>query len=217
MIVTERPGRLRIVTKDGKLSEPLTGVPQVDARGQGGLLDVALDPDFAKNRYVYLSFAEPGTGTDVGKNGTAAVRAKLNAVATGLDSVIVIYRQTPKFNSTAHFGSRVVFARDTTIFITNGERFSERDGAQDLSGGLGKVVHVNRDGSIPANNPFVGQSGKFQPTWSYGHRNLQGATIHPETGQLWTIEHGPMGGDELNHPEPGKNYGWPVFSYGLRS
>lgn len=215
MIVTERPGLLRVVTKDGKLSEPLTGVPQVDARGQGGLLDVALDPDFAKNRYVYLSFAEPGTGSDAGKNGTATVRGKLNAADTGLDSVVVIYRQTPKYKSTAHFGSRIVFARDTTIFITNGERFSQRDGAQDLSGGLGKIVHLNRDGSIPANNPFVGQKDKFQPTWSYGHRNLQGATIHPETGQLWTIEHGPMGGDELNHPEAGKNYGWPVISYGL--
>ena len=213
MLVTERPGRLRVVTMDGKVSDPLAGVPRVVAQGQGGLLDVALDPAFAKNRYVYLSFSEPGEYA--GTNSTAVARGVVNATASGLDSVTIIYRQLPKIASSAHFGSRIVFAPDTTLFITQGERFSQRDKAQDLSGGIGKVVHVNRDGSIPRDNPFVGQKDKFQPTWSYGHRNMQGAAIDPATGRLWTMEHGPMGGDELNHPEAGKNYGWPVISYGL--
>jgi glucose/arabinose dehydrogenase len=217
MLVTERPGRLRLVSKDGKVTpEPLKGVPRVVAQAQGGLLGIALDPAFAKNRYVYLVFSEPGDPPhDLGKNGTAAARGVLNAEATGLDSVTIIYHQLPKIASGAHFGGRILFAPDTTIFITQGERFTQRNQAQDLASGLGKVVHINRDGSIPANNPYKGQPGKFEPIWSYGHRNMQGAAIDPETGRLWTIEHGPMGGDELNHPEPGKNYGWPVISYGL--
>ena len=212
MLVTERPGRLRVVTANGKVSESLTGVPRVVAQGQGGLLDVAIDPAFTKNRFVYLAFSEPGEYA--GTNSTAVARGVLNATASGLDSVMIIYRQLPKVASSAHFGSRIVFAPDTTLFITQGERFSQRDKAQDLSGGIGKVVHVNRDGSIPRDNPFVGQKDKFEPIWSYGHRNMQGAAIDPATGRLWTMEHGPMGGDELNHPEAGKNYGWPVIGYG---
>ena len=178
-------------------------------------LGVTLHPNFAQNRSVYLSFAEPGTGTDEGANGTAVARGRLAANGGGLDSVTVIYRQLPKIRSTAHFGSRIVFARDGTIFITQGERFSQRDKAQDLGGGLGKVVRVNADGSIPADNPFVGRKDVFQPIWSYGHRNVQGAALNPETDKLWTVEHGARGGDELNHPEAGKNYGWPVITYGI--
>jgi len=212
MLVTERPGRLRIVTPDGKLSAPLAGVPRVFAEGQGGLLDVALDPHFATNRLVYLSFAEPGEG---GTAGTAVARGTLSADGTGLEQTQVIYRQQPKVRGGNHFGSRLVFARDGSLFITQGDRFAYRERAQDLSAGLGKVVHINADGSIPPGNPFVGRPGALPVIWSYGHRNMQGATLNPETGRLWTVEHGARGGDELNHPEAGKNYGWPVITYGI--
>lgn len=214
MLVTERAGTLRVVTMKGELSPPLDGVPRVVAQGQGGLLGITLDPGFAKNRYVYLVFSEPDPGGS-NRNGTSLARGVLNAAATGLDSVGIIYRQVPKISSTAHFGGRVVFAPDSTLFVTQGERFNSRDLAQDVSNGIGKVVRITREGGIPRDNPFAGQAGKFEPIWSYGHRNVQGAAIDPATGRLWTIEHGPMGGDELNHPEPGKNYGWPVISYGL--
>lgn len=212
MLVTERPGRLRMVTMDGKVSPPLRAIPRVVAQGQGGLLGIALDPAFATNHYVYLAFSEPAD--DAGLNSTAVVRGVLSSAATSLDSVMVIYRQLPKVASGAHFGGRIVFAPDTTLFITQGERFSAREQAQSLISGLGKVVRVTRDGAIPRDNPFAGQKGKWEQTWSYGHRNMQGAAIDPATGRLWTIEHGPMGGDELNHPEAGKNYGWPVIGYG---
>jgi aldose sugar dehydrogenase len=210
MLVTERPGRLRIVERDGRLSEPLAGVPRVFAQDQGGLLDVALDPRFADNRLVYLSYAEPGDG---GTNGTAVARGTLGD--RGLDDVRVIYRQLPKVASSKHFGSRLVFARDGTLFVTQGERFSQADQAQDLSSLIGKIVRINADGSVPRDNPFVGRAGARPEIWSLGHRNVQGATLHPQTGQLWTAEHGARGGDELNHPEAGKNYGWPVISYGV--
>jgi glucose/arabinose dehydrogenase len=209
MLVTERPGRLRWVSTDGKLSEPLTGVPAVAASGQGGLLDITLDPAFATNRIAYLSYAEPGDG---GTAGTAVARVRVGD--TGVDSVKVIYRQEPKVTGGNHFGSRIVFARDGKMFITQGDRFAHRDKAQDLSVLIGKVVRLNADGSVPNDNPFVGQAGKRPEIWSYGHRNMQGAFIDPETGRLWTIEHGAAGGDELNHPEAGKNYGWPVITYG---
>jgi aldose sugar dehydrogenase len=210
MLVTERPGRLRIVERDGRLSEPLAGVPRVFAQDQGGLLDVALDPRFADNRLVYLSYAEPGDG---GTNGTAVARGTLGD--RGLDDVRVIYRQLPKVASSKHFGSRLVFARDGTLFVTQGERFSQADQAQDLSSLIGKIVRINADGSVPRDNPFVGRAGARPEIWSLGHRNVQGAALHPQTGQLWTAEHGARGGDELNHPEAGKNYGWPVISYGV--
>jgi glucose/arabinose dehydrogenase len=210
MLVTERPGRLRIVTKNGRLSEPLAGVPRVHARGQGGLLDVALDPRFADNRLVYLSYAEPG---ERGTAGTVVARGRL--AESRLDDVQVIYRQQPKVSGNNHFGSRLVFARDGTLFITQGERYAHRDEAQDLSSGLGKIVRIDPDGSVPRDNPFVDRNGAQPEIWSYGHRNVQAAALHPRTGQLWTVEHGPRGGDELNHPEAGKNYGWPVITYGV--
>ena len=209
MLVTERPGRLRIVTKDGTLSGPLAGVPAVDDVGQGGLLDVALDPGFAENSTIYLSFAEPGDG---GTNGTAVARARLGDA--GLADVKVIFRQQPKFRSSHHFGSRLVFARDGSLFVTTGDRNSQRDKVQDLGTHIGKVLRITPDGGVPADNPFVGRQGTLPEIWSYGHRNLQGAALHPETGELWTHEHGPRGGDEVNITRAGRNYGWPVITYG---
>ena len=207
MLVTERPGRLRIVTKDGALSEPLKGVPEVVARGQGGLLDVALDPAFAENGLVYLSYSEPGEGGA----GTAVARGKLGDGS--LDDVEVVFRQKPKVHGGNHFGSRLAFSPDGKLFVTLGDRF-KFDPAQDLASHIGKIVRINPDGSVPDDNPFVGQEGKLPEIWSYGHRNAQGAAIHPETGKLWESEFGPLGGDELNIPEAGKNYGWPVVSWG---
>ncbi|HSJ65202.1 MAG TPA: PQQ-dependent sugar dehydrogenase [Gemmatimonadaceae bacterium] len=210
MLVTERPGRLRIVTAAGVVSEPVAGVPEVAARGQGGLLDVAVDPEFPTNGHVYLSFSEPGAE---GLAGTAVARGRL--VDGRLEDVQVIYRQVPKVRSGSHFGSRIVFGTDGTMFITAGDRGNQRPLVQDLSTGVGKIVRINKDGSVPRDNPFVGRGGALPVIWSYGHRNLQGATLHPQTGQLWTVEHGARGGDELNHPEGGKNYGWPVITYGV--
>lgn len=211
ILVTERPGRLRIVDTNGRLSEPLAGVPAVHAVSQGGLLDVAIDPDFAQNQLVYLSFSEPGDG---GTSGTAVARGRLGNGR--LDNVEVIYRQEPKVRSGGHFGSRLVFSRDGMLFVTQGDRQAAtfRGQAQQLTSGIGKIVRLNRDGSIPADNPFVGRSDARPEIWSFGHRNVQAAALHPETGQLWTVEHGAMGGDELNRPEKGKNYGWPVITYG---
>jgi glucose/arabinose dehydrogenase len=208
MLVTERTGRLRLVARDGRLTE-IVGVPQVYASGQGGLLDVALDPGFATNALIYLSYAEPGG------NGasTAVARGRLNAGRTALDNVQVIFRQEPKVSGTAHYGSRLVFARDGTLFITTGERFKFQP-AQDLASHLGKIVRVRPDGSVPPDNPFVGRPGALPEIWSYGHRNVQGAAIHPQTGALWALEFGPRHGDELNIAEAGRNYGWPVVSWG---
>ena len=208
MLVTERPGRLRIVGTDGRLSEPLTGLPQVYARGQGGLLDVALSPTFDKDRLVYVSFAEAGEGGAW----TAVARGRLGE--RGLENTQVVWRQQPKVSGSNHWGSRIVFRPDGTLFVTLGERFNHSERAQDLSATLGKVVRINPDGSAPRDNPFVNRSGARPEIWSTGHRNVQAAALHPETGQLWTVEHGARGGDELNHPEAGKNYGWPVISYG---
>lgn len=209
LLVTERPGRLRIVDTAGALSEPVSGVPAVFAQGQGGLLDVALDPRFDSTQLVYLSFAEPGPN---GTAGTAVARGML--VGTALQNVQVIYSQRPKMNGAGHFGSRLVFDRDGHLFITQGDRQQNRDSAQSLTAGLGKVVRVFPDGRVPPDNPFVSRAGALSEIWSYGHRNMQGATLDPATGRLWTIEHGARGGDELNHPEAGKNYGWPVITYG---
>jgi glucose/arabinose dehydrogenase len=209
VVVTERPGNVRLIDRSGKVSAPLAGAPAVRASGQGGLLDVALDPNFAQNQTIYLSFSEPGEGNT---SGTAVAKARLTD--TGLTDVRVIYRQEPKVSSGGHFGSRLVFRRDGTLFVTQGDRFSYRERAQELSSGIGKVVRINTDGSIPRDNPFVGRNDARPEIWSYGHRNQQAATLHPETGQLWTVEHGAAGGDELNHPEAGKNYGWPVITYG---
>ena len=208
MLVTERPGRLRLVGKDGRVSKPLGGVPAVQARGQGGLLDVAIDPQFADNRLVYLSYAEPGEGGA----GTAVARGRLGDM--GLEQVTVIYRQQPKVEGDGHFGSRLVFAQDGTLFITQGDRQAYRDQAQNMASGVGKLIRINPDGSIPKDNPFVGQSGARPEIYSFGHRSMQAAALHPETGRIWTVEHGARGGDELNHPEAGKNYGWPIITYG---
>ena len=210
MLVTERPGRLRIVGKDGTLSPPVTGVPAVFAQSQGGLLDVALDPQYATNQLVYLSYAEPGPN---GTAGTSVARGRL--VGNGLENVQVIYQQVPKVRSGGHFGSRLVFDRTGYLFITQGERQQFPDSAQSLSAGMGKVMRIFPDGRIPPDNPFVSRAGARPEIWSYGHRNVQGATLHPATGRLWTMEHGARGGDELNHPEAGKNYGWPVITYGI--
>jgi aldose sugar dehydrogenase len=208
MLVTERPGRLRVIGSDGSVSEPLTGVPQVYASGQGGLLDVALSPTFDKDRLVYLSFAESGEGGA----GTAVARGRLGE--GGLENTQVVWRQQPKVGGSNHWGSRIVFRPDGTLFVTLGERFNHSDRAQDLSATLGKVVRINADGSAPGDNPFINRAGARPEIWSYGHRNVQAAALHPDTGQLWTVEHGARGGDELNHPEAGKNYGGPVISYG---
>jgi glucose/arabinose dehydrogenase len=208
MLVTERSGRLRLLGTDGRLSEPLGGVPEVYARGQGGLLDVALDPRFAENRLVYLSYSEPGDGGA----GTAVARGRLGE--GGLEDVRVVYRQQPKAGGGIHFGSRLVFARDGTLFVTQGDRNAKQP-AQDLQSHIGKVVRINPDGSVPRDNPFIGRSGVRPEIWSYGHRNAQGAALHPATGKLWTIEHGARGGDEINIVEAGKNYGWPVITYGV--
>jgi aldose sugar dehydrogenase len=209
ILVTERPGRLRIVERDGRVGAPLAGVPAVQASSQGGLLDVALDPQFASNRLVYLSYAEPGAG---GTAGTAVARGRLGA--TGLEEVRVIYQQEPKVTGGNHFGSRLAFARDGALFVTQGDRFSYREQAQDLKSLLGKVVRIAADGTVPRDNPFAGRGDVRPEIWSYGHRNVQAAAIDPATGQLWTVEHGARGGDELNHPQAGKNYGWPVITYG---
>lgn len=206
MLVTERAGRLRIVA-DRSLSPPLKGVPRVFASGQGGLLDVALDPNFASNRLVYISYAEPGRGGA----STAVARGRLGE--DGLTGVEVIFRQQPKVSDNKHFGGRLVFARDGTLFITTGERF-QFDPAQDLSNHLGKIIRINPDGSVPKDNPFVGRKDAKPEIWSYGHRNSQGAALHPQTGALWENEHGPRGGDEINIPEASKNYGWPLVSWG---
>ena len=208
MIVTEQAGRVRLVGTDGKLSEPLAGVPSVYLHGQGGLLDVTLDPKFEENRLVYLSYSEAGEGGA----GTAVARGRLGE--RGLEGVKVIYRQQPKVQGDGHFGSRLVFAKDGTLFITQGDRQAYRDQAQNMSSGLGKLIRINSDGSIPKDNPFVGKSGARPEIYSLGHRSMQAAALHPETGQLWTVEHGARGGDELNHPEAGKNYGWPIITYG---
>lgn len=209
LLVTEKPGRLRVVGTDGKVGPPLAGIPAVDAAGQGGLLDVALDPEFAATRLVYVSYAEPRDGG----NGTAVARGRLTG--SGLADVRVIFRQQPTVKSGHHFGSRLVFARDGRLFVTLGERNSERARAQTLDSHIGKVVRIERDGEVPADNPFVGRAGALPEIWSYGHRNVQGAALHPVTGELWSNEHGPRGGDELNRTFAGRNYGWPKVSYGV--
>jgi glucose/arabinose dehydrogenase len=207
-LVTERPGSLRIVGPDGRVGPPLVGVPEVDAVNQGGLLDVVLDPAFAKNRLVYLSYTEPREGG----NGTTVARGVLGEA--GLTNLKVIFRQLPAMSGGHHFGSRLVFGRDGTLFVTLGDRGSGRDSAQTLDNHLGKIVRINPDGSVPSDNPFVGRKGALPEIWSYGHRNVQGAALHPVTGELWANEHGPRGGDELNRVLAGRNYGWPVVSYG---
>lgn len=213
-LVTERSGALRRLSAEGELSEPIAGVPEVDNRRQGGLLDVNVPEDFAESREVFIAYAKSVEGGTV----TAAAKGVLSEDGTELTDVSDIFVQQPPADTPAHYGSRIVFEPGTdNVFITTGEHFTQanRQLAQDLGTTYGKVVRVTRDGEAPEDNPFVGHDGE-DVIWSYGHRNIQGAAIHPETGELWTIEHGPAGGDELNRPEAGLNYGWPVVSYGTR-
>jgi aldose sugar dehydrogenase len=213
VLITEQPGTLRVVTREGAISSPIAGVPTVDARGQGGLLDVALSPTFASDRLVYLSFSEPRGD---GANSSSVARGRLNDGATALENVQVIFRQDPPWRSRGHFGSRLVWDREGRLFVTLGDRQQSepRALAQDNSTLIGKVARINADGTTPADNPFAGRGGIRAEIWSSGHRNIQGADLHPETGALWTIEHGPQGGDELNVPRAGLNYGWPIITYG---
>ncbi|HEY0822913.1 MAG TPA: PQQ-dependent sugar dehydrogenase [Ramlibacter sp.] len=208
-LVTERPGRMRIIDAQGKAGAPLAGVPEVAARGQGGLLDVVTDSAFAANRTIYFCYAEPGSGG----NGTALARARLSGDERRLEDVRVIFRQKPKVSSSLHFGCRIVEARDGHLFLTLGERFNRKEDAQSLDTHHGKIVRVQKDGGVPKDNPFVGRSGALPEIWSYGHRNAQGATLAPD-GSFWMHEHGPQGGDEINLPQPGRNYGWPVVTHG---
>ena len=208
-LVTERGGALRRVSADGDVSAPLAGVPDVSARGQGGLLDVVLAPDFAQSRRIYLSYAEPG---EDGLAGTSAAYATLGEA--GLEDVTVFYRQEPKVNAENHYGSRFAFDGQGHVFISQGER-TMRMMSQELDKLQGKLVRLNLDGSVPEDNPFVGQDGARPEIWSYGHRNSQGLAIDPRTGTLWEVEHGPRGGDEVNLPQPGKNYGWPIVTHGI--
>jgi glucose/arabinose dehydrogenase len=213
LLVTERLGRMRIIGKDGKLSPPiLDGLPEVAAVGQGGLLDVLLAPDFAASGVIYLSYGEP---RGEGKNGTTVARARLVQEGDGakLEDLKVIFRQQPAAASGHHFGSRLVWAKDGTLFITTGERNVLRSEAQNPTNDIGKIIRIDGDGTIPADNPRL--PGWAPEVWSIGHRNVQGAALRPETGKLYTVEHGAKGGDELNHPEAGKNYGWPVITYGV--
>lgn len=209
MLVTERPGRMRIVAAAGKLSPPLQQVPKVLASGQGGLLDVVLDRDFANNQSIYFCYAEPaGRGAR-----TAMARARL--ADDRLDDVKVVFHQDGPLSHGNHFGCRIAQSADGNLFLTMGEHFTDRDEAQKLTSHLGKIVRIKPDGSVPEDNPFVGRKDAKPEIWSYGHRNAQGAAIHPVTGKLWEHEHGPRGGDEVNIPQPGKNYGWPVICYGV--
>lgn len=217
-LVTERPGRMRIVQADGRLGPPLRGLPAVDARGQGGLLDLVLDSDFTHNRRLYFCYAEPGVSADRRKNGAALASARLSDDGTALEQVKTLFAPRTKHDSTMHFGCRIVERMvdgksDGTLFLALGERSSLKEEAQNLKSHLGKIVRVGKDGSMPRDNPFAGRRDALPEIWSYGHRNPQGATLAPD-GSLWMHEHGPQGGDEVNRPEPGRNYGWPVITYG---
>lgn len=209
-LVTEKAGKMRIVTSSGTIGEPIGGVPQVNAAGQGGLLGICLDPDFTTNRMVYWSFSQPG-------NLTAIAKGKLSANERELEGVTVIYRATPLYSGSNHYGGRVVFDRNGNLLASTGERSDlvTRPQAQSLESGLGKIVRITKDGSPAAGNPFTGQAGARAEIYSYGHRNPQGLAIHPATGDLWESEHGPRGGDEVNRVQAGANYGWPAITYGI--
>ncbi|MGL4496812.1 MAG: PQQ-dependent sugar dehydrogenase [Beijerinckiaceae bacterium] len=209
MIVTERPGRLRIVSPDGQISQPLNGLPRMMIGGQGGLLDVTVAPDFGSSREIFFTFSEP---RESGRNGTSVGRARLNSASTALEGTRVIFQQQPSHGGTAHFGSRLVFDRSGHLFVALGDRYSARDQAQNPANHIGKIIRMTRDGAPAPGNP----GGALDPhIWSIGHRNVQGAALHPETGTLWTAEHGARGGDEINQPQAGKNYGWPIITYGV--
>lgn len=209
MLVTERPGRLRLITADGRLQpHPIGGLPAIAASGQGGLLDVVPHPDFARNRWIYFSYVEAGAGG----SGTAVARGRLEGDA--LLATEVLFRLLPKSRTARHFGSRLVFDRAGHLFVTLGDR-GDRPRAQDLGDHAGSVIRLGDDGRIPSDNPFVRQPGTRPEIFSFGHRNIQGAALHPVTGRLWTHEHGPQGGDEINIPRAGVNHGWPIITYGV--
>jgi len=210
-VVTERPGRLRLIAADGKIGAPITGLPAIAAGGQGGLLDVLADSGFEKNRTLYFCFSEPATGGSA--NSTALARAQLSEDGAKLENLKIIFSQQPKVASRNHFGCRIVESRDGTLFLTLGDRFSRKEDAQKLDNHLGKIVRIAKDSTVPKDNPFVDKAGALPEIWSYGHRNGQGAALAPD-GRLWMTEHGPQGGDEINVPQAGRNYGWPVITYG---
>ncbi|MDT8420236.1 MAG: PQQ-dependent sugar dehydrogenase [Desulfuromonadales bacterium] len=210
LLVTEKGGRILILgAGGGTIEQVVSGVPPVSSSGQGGLLDIVLDPDFVTDPWIYWSYAEPGSDAEEGLSGTAVARGRL--IGSALQNVEVIYRQQPKVSGSGHFGSRLVFRSDRTLFVTLGERQKGLP-AQDLATTLGKVIRINPDGSLPDDNPVI--DGARPEIWSYGHRNPQGAAMRPGTDELWLVEHGPQGGDELNRIIPGENYGWPLVSYG---
>ena len=212
LLITERPGHMRIVEADGSLGEPIEGLPEIKVRNQGGLLDVALSPDYDSDRMVYFSYSEPESeGSEI--TSTAVARARLENNA--LHDVEVIFSQYPKENGGRHYGGRLQFsANGEYLFIGLGDRGHRSDDAQLVNNHTGTLIRIYPDGSVPTDNPFVGQEGAQPEIWSYGHRNIQGMDVQPSTGQLWTVEHGPQGGDELNRPEAGLNYGWPIITHG---
>ena len=212
-LVTEKPGRLRVISAEGQVGAPITGLPAVDARGQGGLLDVIVGPTFGQDRMIYWSYAQPREGG----NGTAVARGRLSDDMTKVENVQVIFQAQPTYDGDKHFGSSLAFAPDGKLFITLGERSDKpmRPQAQDLASHMGKTIRINADGSVPADNPFVGQAGAKPEIWSLGHRNMQGIAVQPGTGAIWTVEHGTRGGDEINLDQAGKNYGWPGVAYGI--
>ena len=216
-LVTERPGRMRVISPDGQRGAPISGLPPIAAGGQGGLLDVLLDADFEKSRTLSFCFSEPSA--DGRRNSTALARATLSADNTALQNLKVIFSQKPKVDSGAHFGCRIVEGQksgqpDGTLFLTLGDRYSRMADAQKLDNHIGKIVRINKDGSVPADNPLLKRAGALPEIWSWGHRNVQGATLAPD-GTLWTQEHGAQGGDEINLPLPGRNYGWPIITHGV--
>ncbi|KQU91079.1 hypothetical protein ASC78_19035 [Variovorax sp. Root318D1] len=210
-LVTERPGRLRLIGTDGKIGAPIAGLPAIAAGGQGGLLDVLVDSGFEKNRTLYFCFSEPAANGST--NSTALARAQLSEDGAKLENLKIVFSQQPKVASRHHFGCRIVEARDGTLFLTLGDRFSRKEDAQKLDNHLGKIVRISKDGTAPKDNPFIDKAGVLPEIWSYGHRNGQGATLAPD-GRLWMTEHGPQGGDEINVPQAGRNYGWPAITYG---
>lgn len=215
LLVTEKPGMLRLISPEGEISEPIANVPEVHSpdRSQGGLLDVAIGPDFNESREIFMTFSEPDGET----SRTAVGRARLNDDGSALENVEVIFRQSPSYDSRGHFGSRIVFHPDGNLFVGLGDRMNAeiRTEAQNPMNHIGAVIRIAPDGSIPADNPFADGEDGAPEIWSFGHRNIQAAALHPETNQVWTVEHGPRGGDELNNPQPGANYGWPTITHGI--
>ncbi len=211
-LITEKSGRMRVVAADSSVGAPVAGLPAIAAGGQGGLLDVLADSEFATNRTVFFCFSEPGPG-GASTNSTALARAQLSADGSRLEGMKVIFSQRPKVSSRQHFGCRIVEAKDKTLYLTLGDRYSRKEDAQKLDNHIGKLIRIGKDGAVPADNPFVGRPGALPEIWSYGHRNGQGAALAPD-GTLWMHEHGAQGGDEINIPQAGRNYGWPVITHG---